>query len=298
MNRTKLTFNQAQLCLPNINHIESSPQAFSNAFLEAAQTLHQQMEQIEIIIGEVEDFTKKPFNLTILSLFSKICRHYYSYVFLEIHHDFIGSQLLMEQLCEAAITLIYLLEEGDESLFSQYTSASVQQARSLLDKVTEQLQQFPCHSELLELKPQLEIFISRYNKHTAKYRQSPNSAVYLWGPQTADDTSKRAAVIGLDFMINPARKVALSVTSASWLELQLSSSHGLNPPKINFTSLRDAAYLCLHATRTLLEEVSDDQKAHSVGIESQQQLFNLLYEWFYNAHAAYERQCGASSYRN
>lgn len=113
------------VCLPNINLTESSDQAFGEAFLRAAHILYQQLEQIKLALGVNKDSKRRPFDLAILGLFSKMCRHYYSYVLLEIHHDQIGSQLLLEQLCEAAVTLTYLLEEVDKSfLESMYVLQS------------------------------------------------------------------------------------------------------------------------------------------------------------------------------
>lgn len=294
----QLTLNQAQLSLPNIDFIESSEQAFGNAFLETANILQQQLEQIKADAGVSKDFTRKPFNLAILGLFSKMCRHYYSYVLLEIHHDRIGSQLLIEQLCDAAITLTYLLEEGSQSLFSEYISASVHQARSLLIEVTEQLQQSPRHRDLLILKAQLETFISKHQQHAAEHRPSNDTAAYLWGPQAADTTAKRATAIGLNFLINPARHIALRVMPASWQEPQLLDWHSLTyssrtlaPSRISFTDLRDASYLCLHATQTFLEEVINYQDVQTAEIELHQQLLNVLYEWFYNAHNVCQQRC-------
>jgi len=290
----KLTLNQALLRLPNIDCIRGSEQAFGKAFLNSSHILHQHLEQIKLTLGGVKDFTKEPSNLTILGLFSKMSRHYYSYVFLEIQHDRIGSQLLIEQLCEAAITLIYLLEEGDKSLFCEYTSASVHQARSLLIEVAEQLQQLPHHPNLLRLKAQLEAFIS---KHQAQAAQSwhTDAVPYEWGPDSANTTAKRAKLIGLNCL--PAGHVALRVMPASLLELHLNEWHSLTdsseiaPPGINFTALRDAAHLCLHATQIFLEEVVNYQDIQVTEIECQQQLLNKLYEWFHNAHAVYQLHC-------
>jgi hypothetical protein len=290
----KLTLNQAELRLPNIDSIKGSEQAFSKAFLKSSHILHQHLEQIKLTLGEVKDFTNEPYNLAILGLFSKMSRHYYSYVFLELHHDRIGSQLLIEQLCEAAITLIYLLEEGDNSLFCEYISASVHQASSLLIEVAEQLQQFPHHPDSLRLKAQLEAFINKHQEQAAESWHT-DATPYVWGPESANTTAKRAKVIGLNFL--PARDVALRVMPASLLELQLNDWHSLTdssqiaPPGINFTALRDAAHLCLHATQIFLEEVTNYQDVQVTEIECQQQLLNTLYEWFYNAHAVYQLHC-------
>lgn len=137
-----LLFNQGQLGLPNIGSIERSEQAFADAFLSAAKILCKHLTQITSAIEVIEDFTSEPFNLAILGLFSKMRCNYYSYVLLEIHHDQLGSQFLIEHLCEAAITLTYLVEEADRSIFSEYISASECQAHSLLNDVKEQLQNF------------------------------------------------------------------------------------------------------------------------------------------------------------
>jgi len=66
---------------------------------------------------------------------------------------------------------------------------------------------------------------------------------------------------------------------ASWLDLQLSylnsfdkSSRTQAQTSINFTNLRDAAHLCLHATQTFIEEVVNHQDVKAADIEHQQQL--------------------------
>jgi len=105
---TYLRLNTYQLSLPTIDLNESSEQAFADAFLKAAQILHQHLEQIESTMGSIKEFTRDPFNMAILGLFSKM-NNYHSYVFLEIHHDWMGSRF--RKFMQAAITLIYLLEE-------------------------------------------------------------------------------------------------------------------------------------------------------------------------------------------
>jgi hypothetical protein len=299
---TYLRLNTYQLCLPTIDLNESSEQAFADAFLRAAQILHQHLEQIESTIGSIKEFTRDPFNMAILGLFSKMNSHYHSYVFLEIHHDWIGSRFLIENLCEAAITLIYLLEEVDKSLFSEYISASVHQARYLLIDVKEQLQKFPNHPDLLILRDKLETFITKEQEHAAESPPTTNSEAYLWGPQEADTTAKRGAAMGLNFLTNPARQLALRVMPASWLDLQLSylntfdkSSRTQAQTGINFTNLRDAAHLCLHATQTFIEEVVNHQDVKVAEVLSQQQILNVLYEWFHNAYHIYQLHCSATA---
>ena len=292
--KKKLPFNSDQLCLPNIDLINSE-QAFSDAFLKAAQILYQYFEQIKSAIENIKDFMREPFNFAIVGLFSKMCQNYYSYVLIEIHHDQIGSQFLLENLSEAAITLTYFLEELDNSLFSEYISASVHQARCLLIDVEEELQKFPNHPDLLILRDQLELFITKQQEHVVD-PLIVDSEVYLWGPREADTTAKRGAVIGLNFLTNPARQIALKVMPASWLELQLSysktfakSSRSNAKPGINFTDLRDASHVCLHATQSLLQEVMDNLDVNSFpDIARQQQVLNVLYEWFYKAHHVYQ----------
>jgi len=221
--------------------------------------------QIRADIGTIEDFTREPFSLDMLGLFSKMSCHYYSYVLLEIHRDRLGSQFLIEYLCETAITLAYLLEEGDKYLYSEYVAVSVRQARYLLVAVEEQLSKYPDSPDLLSLKVQMETVISNQQEHIA---QSPLTANDVeagrWGPQERNTTAKWGAVVKLDFLANPARQIALRVMPASWLELQLSgfssranSSWPQARPSINFTDLRDAAHLCLHVAQILLVEAAN-----------------------------------------
>ncbi len=93
-------------------------------------------------------------------------------------------------------------------------------------------------------------------------------------------------------------KIALKIVPASWLECQLSSSNlsrvsNQANSKINFTELRDAAHLCLHITQILIEQVVDEQVVNLPEMKDQQ-LFNTLFEWFHDAHNAYQRQCSVT----
>lgn len=293
---TNLRLIQPQLCLPNINLIEFSEQSFGNAFLKAARILCQQLEQIELIVGTTQDFTEKNFNLAILGLFSKMRRIYYSYILLKVHEEEeIGSQFLLEHLVEAAVTLTYLLEEAGEYVIPEYISASFYLAQSLSVDVKKQLQRFPNHVDLLILKDELEAFIAQQQEHDADPELSTDSEAYLWQPQEVATTFERGAVIGLNFLTNPARQIALRIMPASWLDLQLnylnsfttSSRTKVNPDR-NFTCMRDATHLCLHATQSFLEEAIEHQNIDYPGIKHQQEILNLLYEWFYSAHHIYQ----------
>lgn len=294
----KQPFSEEQLGLPNIELIESSEQAFGDAFLRASQILYRHFEQLKSSIGVNKDFQREPFNLAILGLFSKMSRHYYSYVLLEIHQDWIGSQFLIEHLSEAAITLTYLLEEVDKSIFSKYIPASVQQARYLLLDIEEQLQKFPNHPDLMILKDKLETFIAEQQEYTGDRSLTTVLETHLWGPQEADAIANRGAIVGLNFLTNPARRISLKVKPASWLDLQLSYlnffAKGSRPKLqsgINFTYLRDASHLCLHATQAFLEEVLTYQDINFFDIEVEQQILNMLYEWFHKAHKVYQLHC-------
>lgn len=287
---TKLPSDQVQFCLPNLDSLESSEQAFANAFLRTAQILHQCLEQIKSVASAIADFTNKPFNLTILGLFGKMSSHYYSYVLLEIYHqDRTGSNFLSEQLAEAAITLTYLLEEADNSLFSAYISDSIAQAKRLLGDVTNALQQSPTNSDLLQLKAKLEAFVATHQEYgaTPTYLSLTDVACITHSESL---TAKRAQALGFKFIINPARTIALQVEPASWLDLHLNHSplvtNSSSEREINFTQLRDASHLCLHAARTFLDEIEENHYFTTANFESQQRL-NMLYEWFYNAHQLY-----------
>lgn len=284
---TQLPLDQKQLCLPNIDLIKSSEQAFANAFLKSAQILHGYLEEIETAIDVTKEFTRKPLNLAILGLFSKMRRNYYSYVLLETHRDRVGSQFLIEHLCETAITLTYLLEEVDEATVHEYISASIQQAWYLLLDVQEQLLNFPDHLDLLILKDNLKTFIAKHQDCAADSLLSTNTEANLWELQEPDTTVKRGALLGLNFLINPARQIALKVEPASWLDSQLNYlnfSLTNTQPITNFRYLRDASHLCLHATQAFLEKVNNYPDKH------QQQFLNALYEWFHNAHNVYQQE--------
>jgi len=80
--------------------------------------------------------------------------------------------------------------------------------------------------------------------------------------------------MGLNFLTNPARQLALRVMpafrSSSYLNSFDKSSRTQAQTSINFTNLRDA-HLCLHATQTFIEEVVNHQDVKAADIEHQQQ---------------------------
>jgi hypothetical protein len=290
---TKLPSNQVQFYLPNLDSIESSEQAFADAFLKAAQTLHQQLAQLQSDVKAIPGFTDEPFDSAILSLYSKMCSHYYSYVLLEIYQqDQIGINFLAEQLCEATITLMYLLEEADQALFYEYISTSIEQAYHLLVDVKEELKEFPKNVELLKLKEQLEIFVSTHQEYPT--RNAPSVKIKTrWGFPAADTTNKRADLLGFNFICNPARQFSSKIAPASWLDLHLNYAHSSTSTSdlelyINFTRLRDTSHLCLHAAQSFLEEVLQRHHFSSSSLALQQNRLTSLYEWFHNAHRLYQ----------
>jgi len=58
------------------------------------------------------------------------------------------------------------------------------------------------------LRDKLDI-ITKEQEHAAERPLTTNSEAYLWGPQEADTTAKRGAVI--NFLTNPARQLALGL---------------------------------------------------------------------------------------
>jgi hypothetical protein len=292
--KKNLPLSQEQIDLPKLDSIEKTDLAFSDAFLKAAQILKEHLQTIKSSLEKILDFKKEEFNLAIVGLFSKICRCYYSYVLLEINHDRNGSQFLLEHLYESAITLIYLIEEFEPSLFSDYTSASLSQARFLLSEVEAQLQYFPRHPELIMLRDKLNIFIVSFQQQNIELTPYASKA-YLWGSNEANTTAKRGSILGLSFLTNPARQIALRVMPASWLDLQLNylnSSTEISTkqqPGTNFRYLRDTTHLCLFAAQALLEEVIGCQEIELSEIKHQKEFLNVLYEWFHNAYIAYHK---------
>ncbi|KJH70350.1 DUF5677 domain-containing protein [Aliterella atlantica] len=286
-----LPFMQWQLGLPSIDSIDNTEQAFGDAFLSAGQILYKYLLKIKSNCEITQEFSGEPFNLAVLGLFAKMCRSYYSYILLEVHKDRSGSQIFIEHLCETTLTLTYLLEEVDKSIFAKYIQASIHQAGYLLIQVKEQLIQAPSHPDLLKLQNQLENFISK-QEQSESFELLPDLGSYLWGSKT-DNTAKRGAVVGLNFLSNPARQIATNVIPASYLDIQLNYLHSKEQSsQIDFTALRDAAYLCLHATQAFLEEVFGDCQTEINDLEEEQQTLNALYEWFYNAHIYYQMQVG------
>jgi len=280
--------------LPEIFSIAKSGQAFSESFSRAGYILSQYLKYIESVVTANENFTSDPFNLAILGLFSKLRCHYYSFVLLETSQDQVGSQFLIEQIYETAVTLTYLLEEADEGLFSDYIAASIYQCHHLVAEITDRLQIFPNHPGLLELKDRLESYIdcNQYRNLPVFPSEPPANARAYWGPPQANTTAKRGDILGFNFLANPVRAINLKIVPASWLDLQINSSTSASSspdskakPTVNFRTLRDTAHLCLHVTRAFIEEVVS-QGIQNFDKEQLDQDLNALFVWFYDAHAA------------
>lgn len=295
---------EKKIALPLIDLLDKTELDFSHAFLHAARTLHSYLQEIQSSIALVANSEKEPYTIAVVGLFSKLIRSYNSYVLLEIHYDDAGSQFLVEELWNTAVTLTYLLEAADRETFTDYIAASIYQARILLQEVEAQLLHLPENLELLVLRDRLKAFITE-QKQLATDRSLANLASDTWGIETANTTAKRAALLGLSFLSNPAQRIAQKITPASLLDVRLnyvnSATNGLqvsNSQTIDFQQLRDASHLCLHATKALLEEFVQISNASQV--EIQQQELNRFFEWFYQAYQAYssDRDTSLKSHKN
>ncbi len=293
MTKTSLPLSLNEMSLPDISSIRKSQQACGESFLRVGYILSQYLKHIESAVAALDDFKDDPFNWVALGLFSKLRCHYYSFVLLEVHRDQIGSQFLMEHLCETAITLTYLLEEADEEVFSEYIAASARQAHHILAKVDDKLQ-VSQHQGLLKLREKLESCIAQQQGQPTALATQSRAEAYSWGLPEVDTTTKRGATTGLGFLADPVRPLALSVVPASWLDLQINYSGSISgnaqantESSPNFTSLRDTAHLCLHATRAFLEEVTNNYQRANLDIESLSNGLDILFEWFHSAHHAY-----------
>jgi len=284
--------------LPEILSIAKSEQAFSESFSRAGYILSQYLRYIESVVAANENFTSDPFNSAVLGLFSKLRCHYYSSVLLEVSHDQVGSQFLIEQIYETAVTLTYLLEEADEEIFLDYIAASIYQSHHLVAEITGRLRMFPNHPGLLGLKAKLESYNdcnSQQDLPVISSRESANT--YAWGLREADTTSKRGDILGFNFLADPVRSINLKVVPASWLDLQInySTSTSTSPNSrakltVNCRALRDTAHLCLHVTRVFIEELVS-QGIQNFNKERLDQDLNTLFVWFYEAHAACVAHC-------
>jgi hypothetical protein len=273
----------SDLCLPDIQRIEHSEQAFNEAFLSASHILLHYLKLIESAVMHSSDFLGEVGDVIILGLFRKLQHHYHSATLLETHHDQVGSQFLVEQLRESAVTLAYLLEEADEELFMEYAGASMQQVFSLLQQTEEQIHQFPEQESLLRLKEKLEQVISHQKGYPISVKESN-----LWGPEQANTTMKREAILKLKLLEDPARYLVAQVIPASWLEVHLHYAD-LHLAKIrsqthtNFTNLSNAAYLCLHVAQILLGQVVNNSIADNTYLQED---LSTLFLWHNAAHKA------------
>ena len=282
--------------LPEISLIAQSGKDISESFSRFGHILSQYLKCIQLAVAADKDFTNDPFNSVILGLFSKLRCHYHSSVLLEASPDQLGRKFLTEQIYETAVTLTYLLEEADEGTFSDYVAASIYQSHHLLAEIADKLQIFPNHSGLLGLKAKLESCIDCNQQDLPAFSSIKLVNAYTWGLPEVDNTAKRGAVLGLNFLANPVRTINLRVEPASWSDLQLNystSAAGDTDSEagftVNFTALRDTVHLCLHTTRIFLDEVVD-QGIENLNKEQLEQDLNALFAWFYDAHAAF-RSC-------
>lgn len=283
--------NDQQLALPLIDRLDKTELAFSRAFLHAARTLHGYLQEIESSIAADVNSQSEADTIAVVGLFSKLVRSYNSYVLLQLHQDYAGSQVFIPQLWNAAVTLTYLLEVADRENIADYIAVSICQARNLLQEVETELLQFPENVYLLALRDVLQAFITE-QKQPAADRSMANLAVDTWGVETANMTAKRATILGLNFLSNPAQQIAQKITPASLLDVRLnydnSATNGWQASqaqKIDFQQLRDASHLCLHATRALLEEFVQNSNPSQASIQLQE--LHKFFEWFYQAYKAY-----------
>jgi len=282
--------SEEKIALPLIHSLDKTELTFSHAFFQTAQALYSYLQDIQFLSASIPDTTTEPYTIAIISLFSKMIQSYYSYVLLEIHRERVGSQVLIEHLYAAAITLVYLLENPEGEIFAEYVSESICQAHVLLQKTETQLQPVSNNLELALLCEWLKTFISK-SELLATNCQLTNLAADMWDTETANMTAKRAASMGLNFLSNPARQMAQKITPASWLDVRLNYFNAIRswqpePQKIDFHQLRDASHLCLHATKVFLEEIklSTEKKTE---VQQKQQDLSRFFEWFYQAYQAY-----------
>lgn len=275
--------------LPEISSIAKSRQAFTESFSQVGYILSQYLKYVESVVAVNEKFTSDPFNSAILGLFSKLRCHYYSSVLLGISHDQVGSQFLVEQIYEAAVTLTYLIEEADEAIFLDYIAVSVYQAHHLLADVTDRLQIFPNHPGLLELKGKLESYVNgNHHQNLPVFPSRLPAKPPSWGSLEANTTAKRGDILGFNFLANPVRTISLKVAPASWLDIQInySTTDFEAEPVVNYKCLRDTAHLCLHVSRAFIEEIAS-QGIQNFDKEPLGQDLNVLFVWFYDAYAAF-----------
>jgi hypothetical protein len=279
--------------LPDINLIEETEEAYAVAFLNAAAFLSNYLQRIETIAQASDCFADQLWRFVILELFAKLRRHYFSHALLTITHDLLGSRFLVEQIHETAITLIYLLEAADDQTFSSYIAAAIAQSQFILPSIEQQLQESPEHPDLLALRTRLQAFVAQYaaiGNPASPVLSPPNQA---WGDTSTHSTSTHAQVLGLTALIDPSRPLMLGIVPGSFLDLQLhhqtlvatNGRSGIDS-LTDFRCLRDTAHLCLHAGRSLLETIMNEQTVESLALQRVMKDLNGLFEWF---HAAYCR---------
>lgn len=273
----------SDLCLPDIQRLEHSEQAFNEAFLSAGHILVHYLKLIESAFMHSSDFLSEVGDVIIIGLFRKLQQHYHSAILLETHHDQVGSQFLLEQLREGAVTLAYLLEEADEELFREYAEASIQQVFILLQQTKEQIRQFPEQESLLKLKEKLEQIVFHQEAYPIALKKSN-----LWGPEQANTTMKREAILKLKLLQDPARLLAAQVIPASWLDVHLHYADLYlakikSETRTNFTNISNAAYLCLHVAQILLGQTVNNSIVNNTHLQED---LSTLFLWHNAAHRA------------
>jgi len=253
--------------LPEPKSLGPSIEQFEQAILLGAGALADQLRLLHERLKSHECFMQTLTYDLALGLLNNFQIHYYSYTLLSVHRDSLGSDFALEQMRRSALLMVYLLEAENDSVGRQYVETSLARAQVLLKTITEALKNGPEHPGLIRLKLQVERLIA----------ENPISS----GSCPLEVPVK---VGGLDFLNDPVRPLLLDLEPASWLALNLQPQDG-----INFTELRDAAHLCLHASRILLEQAEDFEAITTQEADLINQNFNTLYLWFHQVHQAYGR---------
>lgn len=258
-------------------HGEHRGQPRTEKAIDISHRLNSCLKKVEITVSSESSLLDPDLKKIALGLFCKLRTHYLPFVLVTLCGDETGSTFLTENLYETAIALVYLLEEADEALIQEYIEAGSIEAKHLLHETERELERFPDHQNLLKLRDELKARMEESDWHEAKGNSPSQPQIGL--------SDRRAEQLGLRACIDPSRKVILDVEPGSWLDLKLNflgdrpeESRSLKSLPINYMRLRDISHLCIHSSRTILEEaLPQEQEIDSLRKELGQ-LFILFRE--------------------
>lgn len=251
--------------------------------LSICQSLNSCLKRIEADALTHLELEESVLDRVLMKLFSRLCSHYLSYVSVTLCEDEIGSLFLSDRIYETAITLTYLVEEGGCSHLEGYIQASVVQTQSLLRLTEASLKENPDRPELLKLSNKLKFELDRAPSNDLESASGLEPERHQL--EMSKITKTRATKLGLKTCFDPSRGIILKAHPASWLDLQLNSTHADRLSEnfdekleVKLQRLREISHLCIHTAGTFLNEIVGEYQSTTSLYKELSSLFSAFVE--------------------